>query len=488
MLNAFKLLRPTTVAEASSELSRLGDGAKLYAGGAELVLLMRNGMVHPDYLINIKGIDDLHRIDWNGSVLKIGACATHHRLERDPLVRRYLPAFAYAESQVANVRVRAQGTLGGNLCFSDPHSDAGAALLIYEPKVNVTSGKGSRQMTLEEFLVGMYVTALEPDELLADVQVSPLPPEWTSAYLRVHRFQRPTLGVAAAARIKNHRIEETRLAAGCVSPRPERLRDLESALRGASIADSQRIIRDKRSYLRDLLEPVDDLLGSADYKLYMTQVLLGRALEQAASTKDERSETDCLKPEPFVLRQAQHERSAFRSRPVTLSLSKGDDGGIQDRGAENFQLALTVNGQEWQGEVPVEETLLDFLRTRRQLTGTKRSCESQVCGACTVLVDNLPVSSCSYLAFEAHGKAVTTVEGLAVGEQLDPLQQGFVHNLGAQCGYCTPGQLMAAKALLLENPSPSREEIAEWLRGNICRCGCYPGIEASVLEASGQKG
>ena len=129
--------------------------------------------------------------------------------------------------------------------------------------------------------------------------------------------------------------------------------------------------------------------------------------------------------------------------------------------------------------------MLDFLRHRLELTGAKRSCESEVCGACTVIVDGLPVSSCSYLAFEANGKSVSTVEGLACGDDLDPLQQGFIRCLGAQCGYCTSGQLMAAKALLIDNPSPDREQIAEWLRGNICRCGAYVGLEAAGLEASG---
>ncbi len=154
--------------------------------------------------------------------------------------------------------------------------------------------------------------------------------------------------------------------------------------------------------------------------------------------------------------------------------------------SQNFALSLTINGERWRGDVPVEETLLEFLRSRLGLTGTKRSCESQVCGACTVLVDQKPISSCSYLAFEANGKTVLTIEGLAQGERLDPLQAAFVRNLGAQCGYCTPGQIMAAKALLLENAAPTREEIAHWLRGNICRCGCYPGIAAAILEASGQ--
>jgi aerobic carbon-monoxide dehydrogenase small subunit len=151
-----------------------------------------------------------------------------------------------------------------------------------------------------------------------------------------------------------------------------------------------------------------------------------------------------------------------------------------------FNLSLTINGNPWSGEVPIEETLLEFLRNRLRLTGTKRSCESEVCGACTVLVDKRPVSSCNYLAFEAGGKTVLTIEGVAQGDKLDPLQEAFIRNIGAQCGYCTPGQIMTAKALLLETPNPTREQIAEALSGNICRCGAYPEIAQSILEAAAQ--
>jgi aerobic-type carbon monoxide dehydrogenase small subunit (CoxS/CutS family) len=149
-----------------------------------------------------------------------------------------------------------------------------------------------------------------------------------------------------------------------------------------------------------------------------------------------------------------------------------------------FQLSLTVNGKPWSGEVPIEETLLELLRSRLRLTGTKRSCESEVCGACTVLVDRRPVSSCNYLAFEAHERSVLTIEGVAQNDKLDPIQEAFIRNIGAQCGYCTPGQIMAAKALLIENPNPTREQIAEWLSGNICRCGAYGAIAQSILEAA----
>lgn len=151
---------------------------------------------------------------------------------------------------------------------------------------------------------------------------------------------------------------------------------------------------------------------------------------------------------------------------------------------QTVKIELLVNGKPWKGEVPVEEVVLDFVRYRLGLTGTKRSCESEVCGACTVLVDDKPISSCTTLAFEVHGKSLLTIEGLANGERLDPLQEAFVRNLGLQCGYCTPGQIMAAKALLLENPLPTREQIAEWLSGNICRCGAYPAIAAAIMEVS----
>ncbi len=162
-------------------------------------------------------------------------------------------------------------------------------------------------------------------------------------------------------------------------------------------------------------------------------------------------------------------------------IKKGLENG---KGGQALELSVTVNGESWTGKVPVEETLLEFLRRRLGLTGTKRSCESEICGACTVLVDNHAISSCNYLAFEAHGKAVLTIEGLAQGNRLDPLQEAFIRNMGFQCGFCTPGQIMMAKALLLVTPSPTKAEIDKWMNGNICRCGAYPAIAASILEAS----
>jgi aerobic-type carbon monoxide dehydrogenase small subunit (CoxS/CutS family) len=153
---------------------------------------------------------------------------------------------------------------------------------------------------------------------------------------------------------------------------------------------------------------------------------------------------------------------------------------------QTVAVSVTVNGQPWSGPVPVEEVLLDFLRRRLGMTGTKRGCESEVCGACEVLVDGAPVSSCNYLAFEADGRAITTIEGVAAGDELHPVQEAFIRNAAAQCGYCTPGQILSAVALLQQNASPTYDDIAHWLVGNICRCGCYPAIARSIVEAAAE--
>lgn len=147
-------------------------------------------------------------------------------------------------------------------------------------------------------------------------------------------------------------------------------------------------------------------------------------------------------------------------------------------------LEVTVNGEPVQASVPARRMLSDFLRDDLHLTGTKRGCETGTCGACSVLVDGELVKSCLSLAVQADGKRITTVEGLAQGEQLHPLQESFMQCGGLQCGYCTPGMLMASCALLAEHPTPTEEQVREGLSGNLCRCTGYTQIVDSVLSAA----
>ena len=145
---------------------------------------------------------------------------------------------------------------------------------------------------------------------------------------------------------------------------------------------------------------------------------------------------------------------------------------------------LTVNGQSHEVAVPSHHTLLDVLRENLDLTGSKRGCDRGECGSCTVLLDGKPVYSCITLAGQVRGRSVVTVEGLSADGQLDPVQQAFLDEDGGQCGYCTPGFLMSARALLDANPHPTDAEIREALSGNLCRCNAYGRILQSVRTAA----
>lgn len=150
---------------------------------------------------------------------------------------------------------------------------------------------------------------------------------------------------------------------------------------------------------------------------------------------------------------------------------------------EKMRLRTTVNGEKFDRELEPRALLIDLLRDDLALTGTKPSCDVQVCGACTVLVDDLPVSSCTFLAVDAEGRHVRTIEGLATGNDLHPVQKAFVECSAMQCGYCTPGFVMAVVALLLERDEPTDQEIVHALEGNLCRCTGYRPIVAAVHRA-----
>ena len=149
-----------------------------------------------------------------------------------------------------------------------------------------------------------------------------------------------------------------------------------------------------------------------------------------------------------------------------------------------FALATRVNGRRVSVEIDTRTSLLDLLRERLQLTGAKKGCDHGQCGACTVHVDGRRVASCLTLAAKVNGREVLTIEGIADGDRLHPMQQAFIDHDALQCGYCTPGQIMSALACVQEGNASSRERIREYMSGNICRCGAYKGIVAAIEDAA----
>ena len=263
ILSDFQLHRPTSVDEAVQLRRELGDGAALYAGGTELLLALKMGVLEYEHLIDVKRIPGLNTIEVKDNALRIGATATHRDIETNPLVSEHVPALSQLERHVANVRVRAAGTLAGNLAFGEPHADPAALLVALGASVELVGGGGRRSLPVEQFIVGAYETELAEDELIEAVVV-PLPQAETRAtYLKFQVLERPTVGVAAVARNGGAPV----VVVGAVDDKPVRIEGVDDYVVAA----------------REAIDPVDDLSGSAEYKRHLTGVIVKRALEALAA-------------------------------------------------------------------------------------------------------------------------------------------------------------------------------------------------------------
>ena len=282
MLRRFEVHRPTTVAEAIALRTRFGDDAAIYAGGTELLLAMKLGVARYAHLIDVKHIPQLRGVSVDKNVVRIGATVTHWELERDATIANALPAFAALERNVANVRVRAAGTLAGNLAFAEPHADPPALLMALGARVIVEGAKGRRALPMDEFVVGMYQTALGPDEILTAIEV-PAPEGRRAAYVKFQILERPSVGVAIVGAVRGGSFADApAVVVGAVDEMPRRVdtKTLSGAtLRDAATADAL------ASAARAAVEPVADLAGDVDYKRHLVGVFARRALaalEEAA--------------------------------------------------------------------------------------------------------------------------------------------------------------------------------------------------------------
>ncbi len=281
-LRRFALHQPQGISEAAEMLAHYGENGRLYAGGTELLLAMKHDLLRYEHLVDAKTIPGLDKIDLHDSCLRIGATVTHRAIERSPLVREHIPVMAKMAERVANVRVRATGTMGGNLCFAEPHSDPATLLMSLEAKVRIQGRAGERTLAMNDTITGAYETALGPDELLTAIEV-PLPQKsQRAAYLKFQIHERPLLGLALVLDMDDggRVVKKARAVAGCVSPRPCRSEKAEVLLLGP-IEKVERQLADAGEALADAADPVDDLEGAADYKRHLIGVLLHRAFTQA---------------------------------------------------------------------------------------------------------------------------------------------------------------------------------------------------------------
>lgn len=272
----FAFHRPDTLAQALALLAEHGDDATAYAGGTELLIAMKARVLHFAHVVDIKRLPELHGIRIEAGKLVIGALSTHRQIAQSALVLEHFPAYAALSDNVANIRVRVAGTIGGNLCFAEPHADPPALLCALDADILLAGPKGQRRVPMREFILGEFTTAREDGELMLAIEL-PLPAAGLrAAYRAFGQLERPAAGVAAVCHDHDGALA-WRFWVGAVCAPPTRLAALEAHCVGVPAHAVPAMVEQHAPALVAALDAHDDLHGSADYKRHLVAVLAHRA-------------------------------------------------------------------------------------------------------------------------------------------------------------------------------------------------------------------
>jgi xanthine dehydrogenase iron-sulfur cluster and FAD-binding subunit A len=477
---------PSTLAEVLALRDRYRDAGRIIAGGTDLILEMERGVRQPEALIDITRVSGLDRIVAEDGELQLGPLVTHNQAAGAAEVVAGAFPLARACWQVGAPQIRNRGTVAGNLITASPANDAITPLWAMDATVTLASAaRGRRTLRFDEFFLGVRHTALQDDEVLVSINVPVLKPSERGTFLKFGLRQAQAISVVNLAvivdwddysetRHPQSAIPETadrtvrgaKIALGAVAPTILRVGEAEAFLVGRSLTDE--VITQAAELAARAARPISDVRASAEYRLALVRALTAQALRQLCDGT---------------------ERADWPSRLAMLW--GGTDGRFPARAhaaefgkAASSAIRLVINGVPTVLPKAHGKTLLRALREDAEQIGTKEGCAEGECGACTVWLDGIAVMACLVPAERADGCEVVTVEGLAMPDgQLHPLQDAFIRAGAVQCGYCTPGVLMATVNLLTEIPHPTPEQVKDALSGNLCRCTGYYSILQAVERA-----
>jgi len=469
VVQRFAYLEPASVAEAIQMLQEHGPRAKVLAGGTDLIVQMKMERSAPAAVISLGKIAGLDRIAIRDGHLSLGARATIRAMELNERIQAHFPALTDACVSFSTTQVQTMGTVGGNLGNGSPAADTAPALIALGAHVEITGPEGKRRLPLEDFFTGPGKTALQRSEIITAV-ILPKPAEGAgSSFLKISRVAADIAKASAAVCLvrDGDRVTGARLAFGSVGPTPMRAPKAERALLGQPFSED--VVTQAARIASEEILPISDVRSTAAYRREAVRAMVYDALHVAwrrAGLGD---------GEPW-LQEADEAAEPARSPARCI----GAD--------EKQRIELKVNGKKCAVWAAPNDLLLNVLRDQLQLTGTKYGCGIGECSACTVQLDGAPVLACLVLAVAAAGHEILTVEGLQKPDgELDPLQEAFIDHAAYQCGFCTPGVLMTAKALLVENPAPTEDDVRHYMRGNICRCTGYVSIVRAVMSCAEEK-
>jgi carbon-monoxide dehydrogenase medium subunit len=457
-----------TTDEAIRLLGQKGEGARIVAGGTDLILELERGVrrdIHT--LIDITRIPGLDQITLDeDDVIHLGPMVTHNHCAASKLIRERAFPLARAAWEVGAPQIRNRGTVAGNLITASPANDTITPLMALGAWVVLTSARGERKVMLEDFYTGVRKTVMQADEILVDIGFPALKVHQKGTFIKLalRRAQAiSVINVALKLDLEAVTVKSASITLGAVAPTIIHAGNVENYLAGKKLTDE--IINEAARLAMEDSRPIDDIRGSAAYRREMVRVCTARGLRSLLNGE---------------------EQAAVPSEPVLLW-------GKEPSTVSNLNLAQAfpespietiVNGKKYKFTSGHDKTLLRLLREEGGLIGTKEGCAEGECGACTVFLDGKAVMACLVPAPRAHGAEIVTVEGLANNGQLHAVQQAFINNGAVQCGYCTPGFLMSGAMLLEERSNPTRNEIEQAITGNLCRCTGYYKIVQAIEEAN----
>ena len=473
--------QPRTLPEALALLREHAGQCRVVAGATDVLVELGRGIRQTSIIIDITHLGEIHYLRADDGLIRLGALATHNDVLGSAACRAGALPLVQACAEVGAPQIRARATVVGNLVTASPANDTIAPLLALGAELVLASDEGERVLSLGAFYTGVRRTELRSGELVREVRFPALGPRQRGIFRKLGLRRAQAISVINLAVVltlgDDDRVEDARIALGSVAPTVVRASAAEAFLVGKALDAAT--CGEAGKLAAAAATPIDDLRGSARYRLATVAALVADALGQLGAG----ASAPPWAGEPVLLQNAERRaQSAERRAPASP--------------ARVGAISTTINGAQHVLEGAADKTLLDALRENAGLTGSKLGCGEGECGACTVWIDGAAAMACLVPAAQAHGASVTTIEGLASAERrvqsaeqgqhsvLTPLQRKFIEHGAVQCGYCIPGMLMAGAALLEEHPHPTRVQIQQAISGNICRCTGYQKIVEAIQAAS----
>jgi len=459
-----QVLQPRSLAEALAFLAKADEQTRIVAGGTDVLVELQRGVKPARTLIDVSKLTALKYVRAEGEAIAIGGLATHNDVLASRECIEYALPLVQACAEVGAPQIRTRGTIAGNLVTASPANDTIAPLVALDASIELFSATQTRVLPVEQFFTGFRTTALRRDELITAIRFPKLRADQRGLFLKLglRRAQAiSVIDVAFVLTFDGETVRDARIALGCLAPTIVRARSAEAYLRGKRLDAATR--REAARLAGHDAAAIGDVRGSKAYRETTLAVFIDEGLERIA----ERRHADGLLDPPVLLESG--EGTSVPAAPF--------EGAID----------ATINGRAMRLAGAAGKTLLNALRENAHLTGSKEGCAEGECGACTVWLDGMAVMSCLVPAAQAHGTTITTIEGLASGERLHPLQQAYIDRAAVQCGFCIPGMLMAGAKLLEEHPSPTLAQHQSAISGNLCRCTGYRKILDAMIAASARE-